>query len=362
MKKIAILFTVVLMAACNTEQGYVITIEMEELGGKTVTLNQRAGGRFVAIDSVELDSAGRGMMKGRVESQEMMYLIPRDARARITLFMDNAEYMVKGTLSETDITADKGVHLEWREYQDATSIFSDRMQDWGRAYSEAQQSGAGQDVIDSIVEGYNAVAVEMENFDSIWIHDNPASVISAFLVRSNAYSMDTTELGQWISVLDESLAENTYYTYLVKQLDKLRNVAIGKKYVDFELPDTAGNPVRLSDVAGNGVLLIDFWASWCGPCRRANPGVVEIYNEFHDRGFDILGVSLDRTREEWLQGIREDGLTWTHVSDLKFWNSEAAQLWAVSAIPHTVLLDADGTIVARNLEKEELKAKLEALL
>ncbi len=120
--------------------------------------------------------------------------------------------------------------------------------------------------------------------------------------------------------------------------------------------------MKLSDLAGNGVLLIDFWASWCGPCRRANPGVVEIYNEFHDKGFDILGVSLDRTREEWLQGISEDGLIWNHVSDIKFWQSEAAQLYAVSSIPHTVLLDKDGTIVARPQNEEELRAKVQELL
>jgi peroxiredoxin len=121
----------------------------------------------------------------------------------------------------------------------------------------------------------------------------------------------------------------------------MRSVAVGQKYTDLELPDVNGEMMKLSDVAGKGVLLIDFWAAWCGPCRNANPGIVEIYNEFSDKGFDIIGVSLDRSKEEWLQAIEDDKLTWHHMSDLKFWQSEAAKKYAVAAIPHTVLLDAE---------------------
>jgi peroxiredoxin len=362
MRKLGILIALFVTAACSHEQGYIIQIDMEELAGKRVTLNERIGGTMAAIDSVDLDDAGKGTMTGAVESQEMMYLIPEDTRARISLFIDNARYEVTGTPALPEISVNKGAHQEWQKYREATDIFAERMAQWGEAYGAAQQSRAAQEVIDSIVEGYYAVTREMEAFDSTWVYGNPSSAISAFLIRSNAYSMDVDELTAWMSVLDESLSSNTYYVYLEEQLDKMRSVAIGERYIDFELPDTAGNPVKLSDVAEQGLLLIDFWASWCGPCRVANPDVVALYNEFHERGFDIIGVSLDRTREEWLQGIEEDGLTWTHVSDLKYWQNKAADIYAVSAIPHTVLLDKDGTIVARNLEKEELRAKLEELL
>lgn len=134
----------------------------------------------------------------------------------------------------------------------------------------------------------------------------------------------------------------------------------GNEAPDFTMDDPDGNPVSLSSFKGK-VLLVDFWASWCGPCRRENPNVVRLYNKYHEKGFDILGVSLDRGRDPWLKAIDTDGLVWHHVSDLKGWSNSAAQLYGVSSIPHTVLLDKEGRIIARNLRGETLEAKLREL-
>lgn len=135
---------------------------------------------------------------------------------------------------------------------------------------------------------------------------------------------------------------------------------LGADAPDFTMNDINGNPVSLSDFRGK-VLLIDFWASWCGPCRRENPHVVNLYNQYHQKGFDILGVSLDRTKEPWLGAIEKDGLIWNHVSDLQGWSNSAARLYGVSSIPHTVLVDRDGKIIARNLRGEALDAKLKEI-
>ncbi len=135
----------------------------------------------------------------------------------------------------------------------------------------------------------------------------------------------------------------------------------GGEAPDFTMNDRDGKPVKLSDFRGK-VMLVDFWASWCGPCRRENPHVVELYNHYHSKGFDVLGVSLDKTREPWLQAIEKDGLVWHHVSDLKGWANSAAQLYGVSSIPHTVLVGRDGKIIARNLRGEQLTAKLKEVL
>lgn len=145
-----------------------------------------------------------------------------------------------------------------------------------------------------------------------------------------------------------------------KQLDRAKSFMVGGEAPNFTQKTPEGEDLSLSDLKGK-VVLLDFWASWCGPCRRENPNVVRLYEVYKDKGFDILGVSLDRDRERWLAAIEQDGLSWNHVSDLKGWQNEVAGIYGVSSIPHTVLLDAEGKIIAKNLRGEALAQKLAEL-
>ncbi|MCU0446623.1 MAG: AhpC/TSA family protein [Microscillaceae bacterium] len=143
--------------------------------------------------------------------------------------------------------------------------------------------------------------------------------------------------------------------------EKTKHLAVGKVAPEIELESPEGTKVKLSSLRGK-LVLIDFWASWCGPCRKENPNVVKMYNRFRNQGFEIYGVSLDRDREAWLQAIKADGLTWLHVSDLKFWQSEAAQAYSIQSIPATYLVGKDGNIVAKNLRGKALESKVEEIL
>lgn len=148
---------------------------------------------------------------------------------------------------------------------------------------------------------------------------------------------------------------------LKKELMDTRNLMVGGTAPDFTQETPDGEALSLSELRGK-VILIDFWASWCGPCRRENPNVVRAYQKYRDKGFDIISVSLDKDRNRWLQAIEKDGMDWHHVSDLKGWKNEVAQTYGVTSIPHTILLDAEGKIVARNLRGPSLDQKLAQIL
>lgn len=162
-------------------------------------------------------------------------------------------------------------------------------------------------------------------------------------------------------VADESIAKwpnSIHVKQFNDMVQKMSITAVGQKAPEISLPDPNGKTVALSSLKGKYVL-VDFWAYWCRPCRKENPNVVKAYNQFKSKGFEVYGVSLDRTKDEWVSAIKEDGLTWTHVSDLKYFESQAAIDYNINAIPFSILLDPDGVIIAKNLRGAALQKKLE---
>ena len=160
--------------------------------------------------------------------------------------------------------------------------------------------------------------------------------------------------------LQAEMPENFHVAGLISQVAAKKSLAIGKEAPEIALQNPDGQVIKLSSLKGKYVL-IDFWAAWCRPCRMENPNVVKLYNQYSDDNFEILGVSLDRTRDKWVQAIAQDELPWLHVSDLKFWRSQAAKDYQVSAIPATFLIDPDGIIIAKNLRGVTLAAKLKEI-
>lgn len=171
---------------------------------------------------------------------------------------------------------------------------------------------------------------------------------------------DFSFLDKVISELHERFPNSLAILQLKQQMDELRALAIGAEAPEITLPDPDGNSINLSDLRGKYVL-IDFWAAWCKPCRVENPNVVRLYNTYKDKGFEVFGVSLDRTKKDWVKAIEDDQLTWIHVSDLQYFNSAAAQLYQIQAIPATYLIDPEGNIIAKDLRGPTLERKLAEL-
>ncbi len=362
MKKILFLFLAVSLVACNSEQGYTLKFNLEEMAGKQLLLQQSIPGELVNLDSVILDSVGFGEISGFIDDSEMLYVSVSGIRGGIPVFVDNYDYSISGSMRDPLIEVEAGPQVEYTEYKAGAQKFNDKQQAISDQYRAAAAEGAEKEVLDLIVEKYYLIEDEKGVYDSTFIVSNPSSVVSAFLIRRKVHRLSVDELETWLAALDESLHTSSYYVLSKEDLDKMKKVAIGSDFTDITLPDPDGNEQSLSDITGNGVVLIDFWAAWCSPCRRANPGVIALYNKFHEKGFDIFGVSLDNTKEAWMKAIEDDGLIWTQVSDIKGWQSAGANLYAVKSIPHTVLIGKDGKILAKNLSEEELKEKLIELL
>lgn len=191
--------------------------------------------------------------------------------------------------------------------------------------------------------------------------ENKNVLMSAFLVT--VFEQDIEGHAAVYSAVHDALVKTYPNDQFVKHLgERLRGVLLpGMEAPDIAMKDPEGNIRKLSDLRGK-VVLLDFWASWCGPCRRENPNVVRIYQKFHDKGFEIYSVSLDKTRDAWVKAIKDDGLVWpNHVSDLQGWTSTGGQAYGVMSVPNTVLIDAEGKIIVRNLRGAELEKKLEEI-
>lgn len=197
------------------------------------------------------------------------------------------------------------------------------------------------------------------------ISENPQSLVSALILSDmmNGKSLSTNEFKELFENLDEEVKNSEIGKQLNETIQKATATAVGSKAPEFSAPTPEGEQLALKDALGK-ITIVDFWASWCKPCRIENPNVVKLYNEYHDKGLNIIGVSLDKNgqKDKWLKAIEDDGLTWQHVSNLQYWQGPVAQLYNVRSIPATFILDENGVIIAKDLRGEALRAKVSEML
>lgn len=347
------------MAACTGGQknGYTITGVVEgAANGDTVYLQERTGRNFTKIDTAVIAN-GKFVFEGVQDSAIYRYVSYHKGNAPMMtdFFLENGNIDI--------ILAATGNSVKGTPSNDAYQIIKSQIEELNKkmtAIYEAMgdssltndQKAAKQEEGKQIEEQFNKVIKE-------GVEKNITNPVGVFLFKQSFYENTTAENEALLQQIPASFQNDPAIVKIKEFTDKQKKTAVGAKFVDFEMQTPEGKTVKLSDYVGKGkVVLIDFWASWCGPCRREMPNLVEAYAKYKDKNFEIVGVSLDQDGAAWKEAIKTLNITWPQMSDLKFWQSEGAQLYAINSIPHTVLVDKDGTILARGLHGEELQTKI----
>ena len=364
MNKIVYLFAAGAMAltACSNDLAYKISGTIENVAdGEFVYLSEAKGREMVKLDSAVV-TAGAFTFEGRQDAPTNRYITytPKEGRpSYYDFFLENGNIAMTLVKENPSVTGTPNNEI----YQAYKNEMLPLNKQYGDLYKQYRAEGTTDEQKAELEKQMEEIDNKMNDLTFKTIDANITNAVGIHLWPSNSYSMELSQLQALAAKVPAEFKTVPSIEKLLNRIEVLEKTAVGQKFTDFTLPAPDGTPVKLGDsIAKNKYTLVDCWASWCGPCRAEMPNVIAAYKEYNKKGFGIVGVSLDSDAEAWKKAIKDMGMTWDHMSDVKGWNCEGAALYGVNSIPATVLVAQDGTIIARNLRGEAIKTKLAELL
>lgn len=368
MKKVLLaLGIIVTLMACNksnkdfTVNGN-ITGDLEN-GTKVFLKKVGDQNQPIDIDTTTVEN-GKFTFSGPADQPEIHYIFIDKMRGNIPFVLENGTIAVTAQKDSLNFAKLEGTVQNdlFAEYINGSRKISEKAMHINDDMRKASMSKDSVTMA-SLREEYFELQEEAQNFESAYVKEHPNALISALIIERmisdpNAPKEDAQKL---YDGLTPEIKATKPGKSVGEKLAQGKNTEIGAKAPDFSAPTPSGAQLALKDVMGK-VTLIDFWAAWCKPCRAENPNVVNIYNKYHDKGLNIIGVSLDRTADDWKKAIEDDGLNWNHVSNIAYFDDAIAKLYNIQAIPATFLLDENGVIVAKNLRGPALEEKIATML
>lgn len=341
----------------QTQKGFIVKGNVAGIAdGKVQIVNMGEEHAVIASDSIK---NGVFSLSGTVTEPNLYFLVMSNEQPQY-IYLENKPITITG--SKADI---KNIKIEGSQshtdFVEFNKIFNPLIAELN-GFAALIQKEENEKKKEDLFKKYDSVVKKVDAEVGNFVAAKKSSFVSAFLLSVSAQVLaDPIALEQRFNTLTEEVRNSEIGKSLASSIAYFKVGAVGTDALDFTQNDVDGKPVKLSSFKGKYVLL-DFWASWCKPCRQENPNVVKVYNQFKNKNFTVLGVSLDQTKDAWVKAIQADKLAWNHVSDLQQWNNAVAQMYHIQSIPGNFLIDPNGKIVARDLRGEDLEKKLCELL
>jgi len=362
MKKLALFFlSTILFVACSSKGAYNIKGEMGDAtwdGVQVTLLSVSDESGFTSIDSV-LIKDGKFRIKGSVDSAAWLVLrLEKEGQPYFKDFYTDGDltFSMKEGRPYVSGSPVNDAYQGFRENYDQLTVKIVKLN------QEYQADPTNKELEKAFNEEYEKFEKAFQQLDVKTILENISNPLGLHLFHTTMSSLDNENILLILSKADADFLADPTVKKVAAQLKLSQKVGVGSKFSDLTMPKPDGQTMSLSEYAGKGsYVLIDFWASWCAPCMRELPNVLACYKKYHQKGFEIVGVSLDKDGDAWKAAIKNNQMPWPQMSDLAGWQSKAVEVYSFSGIPHTVLLDPQGVIIAKDLRGAALEEKLESL-